>query len=277
MSQPLLSNPVNLATADEPIEILRSARLAGVSHRGMRSGCNQDFLALGQQGENTVMVVCDGISRSQTPELAAQVASRTACGIMLQSLAQHRSPRSSLKAGFRRACEDVSRLPHVRGLDIPPPSTTIVAAIITPELITLAWFGDSRAYWVSPGQSLQLTEDDSWLRKVVESGQMTVEEANQSPKASAITRWLGPEMRDRHPNLREFQIPRQSKNGTDDIGHLILCSDGLWHYLDHPKHLESLIYTNDTLQALPISRGLVDFACNRGGRDNVTVATWSMS
>jgi PPM family protein phosphatase len=87
---------------------------------------------------------------------------------------------------------------------------------------------------------------------------------------------LGPEMRDRHPSMREFQIPTEGEAGQPDIGHLILCSDGLWHYLDHPRHLESLIYTNDTLQALPISRGLVDFACNRGGRDNVTVATWSL-
>lgn len=270
---PSRSLGASVASPSESIEILCTKQLVGVSDRGLRPNHNQDAVALeSPQPDTAIMVVCDGISRSQTPELAAQNAARITCRTLSRLLEKGRSPKSALKAAINKAGEAVAELPYSSTVALSPPSTTIVAAVVKQGVATIGWLGDSRAYWIAPGNSCQLTEDDSWMHKMVGSGRMTAAEAMQSPKAHAITRWLGADrQQNAHFSTLEFELPPNA-----EMGHLLLCSDGLWHYTTGPRHLEALIYTSDCMQPLTIARNLVEFARNRGGRDNITVALLSI-
>lgn len=174
------------------IEVTIDLHMAGVSPRGLRHQRNEDFLALQQLNSNQayILVVCDGVSSSAQPDLAAQTAAETACQSIASSFTES-SPESAIKSAFTAALASVCQIPNQSTANLDPPSTTIVAAIVQNGIATIGWLGDSRAYWVGANSCQQLTRDDSWLSEVVEAGKITAAEAIRSPNAHAITRWLG--------------------------------------------------------------------------------------
>jgi serine/threonine protein phosphatase PrpC len=53
----------------------------------------------------------------------------------------------------------------------------------------------------------------------------------------------------------------------------VLCSDGLWNYLPEAASMAELISSQPAeADALARARSLVEFALERGGHDNITVA-----
>ena len=131
--------------------------------------------------------------------------------------------------------------------------------------LVVGWVGDSRAYWLAGGSAKQLTVDESWAEEQVAEGLMTAEQAAHDRRSHAITNWVGPDAPERPPQVATMAL--------DAAGRLILCTDGLWNYLSGPDQLVSLV------DALPsgaapaaIARSLTEFALERGGHDNITVA-----
>ncbi|AFZ25433.1 serine/threonine protein phosphatase [Cylindrospermum stagnale PCC 7417] len=261
----------------EHLEVIINSHLAGVSDRGLRHRRNEDFLALqlvsGTQAY--ILVVCDGVSSSDQPDLAAQTAALNACQSAATAL-KGNNPESATKLAFTTALASVCNIPYKSSANLDPPSTTIVTAIVQEGTATIGWLGDSRAYWISANSSQQLTRDDSWLTEVVAEGKITAAEASQSPHAHAITRWLGADaMEDAIPSIVNFTIPGS--------GYLLLCTDGLWNYAPEATQLANLVQQSSGKDAMPtagyayaISHSLVEFARNCGGHDNITVAVLSI-
>ncbi|WZF19630.1 PP2C family serine/threonine-protein phosphatase [Nostoc sp. UHCC 0302] len=261
------------------LEITIGSHLAGVSDRGLRHHHNEDFFALKQvnNAQTNILVVCDGVSSSDQSDLAAQTAAESAC---LTLATAWENPELAMKLAFNTALKSVSNIFYANNQNTDPPSTTIVAALVHHDTATIGWLGDSRAYWISPSGSRQLTKDDSWLTEVVAAGEMTEIEAKRSPNAHGITRWLGADADNADPSIVNFTIPGS--------GYLLLCTDGLWNYAPEALQLTNIIQqTSNTdvfaLQpfghptagvgaAIAISRSLVEFARNSGGHDNITVA-----
>ena len=71
--------------------------------------------------------------------------------------------------------------------------TTLTAAKVTGDEVSLGHVGDSRAYRLRDGQLEQLTSDHSLVAELERSGQITPEAAEHHPQRSIITRALGPE------------------------------------------------------------------------------------
>ena len=55
---------------------------------------------------------------------------------------------------------------------------------------------------------------------------------------------------------------------------LIVCTDGLWRYLDEPQALAATVarLRTDNPQPVQLAQALVDYANSSGGHDNITVA-----
>jgi serine/threonine protein phosphatase PrpC len=249
------------------LEITLPPDLGGVTDRGFRHHQNEDHLALQKvEGKNAeILVVCDGVSSSQSPELASKAAAEAACTTLTTAIQNGVSSETAIKQAIASALEAVCAVAYTQGLDADPPSTTIVAAIVIERTATIGWLGDSRAYWISANGSRQLTRDDSWLEERVASGQMTAAEARKSDKAHAITRWLGADAADNcEPSLINFHIP--------GAGYLLLCTDGLWNYAPEVEQMDLLIQKIASTEAMEVARYLVEFARNSGGHDNITVA-----
>lgn len=248
----------------ERLEITINSHLAGASDRGIKYHKNEDYLALKQVNNTHILVVCDGVSSSFQPELAAQIAAKTTC----ETLTTESNPQAAINIAFAAALAEVSKLPYPTK-DSEPPSTTIVAGFVVENTAIIAWLGDSRAYWISENGSRLLTKDDSWLNETVAAGEMTESEAQKSPHAHAITRWLGADVKDdAEPSVIKFTIPGS--------GYLVLCSDGLWNYTPEVDQLAKLILQKPNADAITLSHHLLDYALQCGGRDNITVAILGM-
>ena len=250
------------------IEFVQS-NLAGVTDRGLRHHRNEDYFACAKVDENYVLVVCDGVSSSQDPDKAAKVAAEAACKALTAAVQSDVEIEQAIKVAFATALTSVCAIPYTKSVDADPPSTTIVAAVVQNGTATIGCAGDSRAYWISPNGSKQLTKDDSWISDVVTSGQMTEVEASRSAHAHAITRWLGVDASDTwEPSVVNFKIPGS--------GYLLLCTDGLWNYAPEAQQIAALVQEVSDAQAIAVSRSLVEFARSQGGHDNITVAILSL-
>ncbi|MEE3716676.1 PP2C family serine/threonine-protein phosphatase [Tumidithrix elongata RA019] len=270
-------NPI---TDRDRFEVLLSKDLAGVCDRGLKHRSNEDFLALEslENPQALILAVCDGVSSSQTPELASQTAAKTTAEVLRTRLNQGETPELAMRAAIAAALQAVSAIPYKPHVSADPPSTTLVAAGIHKNqeqgsIATIGWLGDSRAYWIDPNSeanSKQLTVDDSWLNDMVSSGKMSEAEALRSPQAHAITSWLGADVKDSaEPSIINFSLP--------EAGYLLLCTDGLWNYVPEASQIFALIQQIPAQQVssgdvTAISRHLVDFARSQGGHDNITVA-----
>lgn len=240
---------------EDHIETELSASFAGVADRGLHHPRNEDRCQVLDTGYRQILLVCDGVSSSDQADAAAETASSV--------LATELGNGSQLEGALARASDAVRQLASTHHETAP--STTIVAAVIEGRQVRIAWLGDSRAYWIAETGSQQLTADHSWLNDVVASGELTYAEAVQSPKAHAITRWIGADAgTEMTPSFSNFHIPGP--------GWILLCSDGLWNYAPEVSDLAALVFHSTAATALELGRELVRFANEKGGQDNISVA-----
>ena len=270
---------------DDRFEVVTSPNLAGITDRGLKHHRNEDYIACTKiEHRNAyILVVCDGVSSSDSPDVAAKAAAESAihalsAAVETRNLSQCvgrlcrleatgvASRQEAMKLAIAEAMASVCSIPYTKNMDAEPPSTTIVAAVVVDRTATIGWLGDSRAYWISPNGSRQLTRDDSWLSDVVLSGEMSESEAIKSPHAHAITRWLGADAMDLEASVVNFDIPGS--------GHLLLCTDGLWNYSQDISQINALV--NSDADAVAVARRLVEFALCSGGHDNISVAVLSL-
>ncbi len=250
------------------VERALSPAFGGVTDRGQRHTRNEDDFALSlTDGGDAVMIVCDGVSSSEEADRASAVAAKTINDRLSTASADREAAlRGAIAAANTAVCALYSAKP---GATSAPPETTVVAAIVRGRAATIAWVGDSRAYWIDGADTTaarQLTRDHSWMNDVVDSGEMTMDEARGNRLAHAITRCLGAadDPGGSEPSLVSFVFPEAG-------GFLLLCSDGLWNYADSLALIAGLVHTAPrTADAVTLSRSLVAWANTQGGRDNIT-------
>jgi PPM family protein phosphatase len=144
--------------------------------------------------------------------------------------------------------------PEVRGM-----GTTVTAAGVNGHDLYLAQIGDSRAYLVRNGEAIQLTKDQSLMQRLVDAGELTEEEAEQSERRNIILQALGPD-----PRVK-VDLTRQTLSRGDT---LIICSDGLSGLVKR-EEFPAVVAANPELSDL--CGALIDLANERGGPDNITV------
>jgi serine/threonine protein phosphatase PrpC len=253
-------------SADARIE-LDLVIAAAVSDQGRVHRRNEDSFHLELSGErNVAVVVCDGISSASAGNVAARDAARAAGMILAQALADlAMDPRAVLLEAIKAANDAVVHVEWTTRTRRVDPSCTLVSALCRGPEVTIAWVGDSRAYWLDRVESRQLTVDDSFAEEGIAQGLLTPEQAAVSPFLHSITHWVGPDAPERPPRLVTLS--------PDRAGRLVLCTDGLWNYTPSAEELGRLV------EALPagaapaaVARALTDTANSRGGHDNITVA-----
>lgn len=247
---------------------IETERAAGVSDRGLVHRRNEDALFLESIGTATVAIVCDGVSTSIAPQVAAETAAVTAGAAIVAALRESSaswSPERVLIDALAAANSAVIDIPWMPQTGSEGPSCTIVAVVWDGSAVSVAWTGDSRAYWVSGTEARQVTTDHSWVQEQIEAGGADPQVVLADPRAHAITRWLGPDAPESPPPTASFE--------PDDAGRLVVCSDGLWNHLESTDEL-GVIVADAGHDAMPIeiARTLTDIAVARGGHDNVTVA-----
>jgi serine/threonine protein phosphatase PrpC len=248
---------------DDPGEPAPAA--AGVSDRGHHRRRNEDSFALGRcrtaDGRPAVMaVVADGVASVPGGDVASSTAGTAAIAAGSEALAEGEEPAYAATVAVEAAKLAVSALAPDEGR---PPACTYVSALVVDETAIVSWLGDSRAYWLAPGDPQLLTEDDSWATEMIAAGLADPETVHLDTRAHVITRWLAADAPD--VSARSIQVD------LDDSGVLLLCSDGVWNHLPDPQVLQDVLArTGAGLDAMHGARALVQAALDDGGTDNAT-------
>lgn len=135
--------------------------------------------------------------------------------------------------------------------------TTCTAAWFGNEEAYIAQVGDSRAYLFRDGATLQITEDQTMVQKLLQQGLISPAEAAHHPQKNLILQALGIS---EQIEVEVFHVPLREGDT------LLLCSDGL-HGLVRDAEMAQILSANAPPEAL---EQLISLARDRGGHDNIT-------
>ncbi|HEX4725048.1 MAG TPA: PP2C family serine/threonine-protein phosphatase [Pseudonocardiaceae bacterium] len=244
---------------------LNLAGAAGVSDRGLRHHRNEDAMALRVTTDDSahlVVVVCDGVSTSDRPDVASKAAADTAADVLLAAARAGDDTTTATRSAVAAAVAAVTELNEHNGSGNAP-ACTFVSAVVSGGEVTIGWVGDSRAYWLADSGSECLTVDDSWAERMVESGQLSAADAFADPRSHALVAWIGADAGEVEPHVRTFR--------PDRPGALLVCSDGLWNYLWEAEKLAAAALPAALDAPFRVATELTALALERGGHDNITV------
>jgi protein phosphatase len=144
--------------------------------------------------------------------------------------------------------------------EAPGSGTTLTAALVLGQQITIAHVGDSRAYFIYPdGRIEPITRDHSLVKRLEELGHITPEEAANYPHRNVLYRALG---------QGEILDPDIFTLGFPQPGFLMLCSDGLWGVVSEHDLVKSVVDAPNLQRAC---QNLITAANTAGGPDNISV------
>lgn len=236
-------------------------KVVGKTDVGLVRSSNQDaFYAVALSEHAAWAVVCDGMGGANGGNIASKTAVEEIKEQITASFQENMNPvsiKNLLTAAIYNANVTVFDYAAAHA-ELSGMGTTIVLAIIDNGVLHIAHAGDSRAYLITAGSITQITTDHSVVQKMVESGEITEEQAKSHPRKNIITRALGVAS---YIDVDYSQMPFQE----DDI--LLLCTDGLSNCVE-PETIRQLA-TELTIDCM--ADKLISLAKEAGGRDNITV------
>lgn len=240
-------------------------QFAGQTDIGLVRKSNQDAYNAGSLSENAVWaVVCDGMGGAN----GGNIASETAIDVITKKILegyQENMDSQAIKQLLVTALEEANEKVYERAKQdetLKGMGTTAVLCLIQENTIHLVNVGDSRAYLLTREDVNQITRDHSIVQEMLESGEITEEQARNHPRKNIITRALGV---DDTVVVDYFEIP------FEEHAKLILCSDGFSGSLTP----ERIYHFSRGLTAEKITKRAIELAKEAGGNDNITVVTIS--
>jgi protein phosphatase len=217
--------------------------------------------AVGDRG--TLFMVADGMGGAAAGEIASAMAIEIVVREISDALAAAEPPSEEIFASaIKRATASANAHIHAFALEHPEyrgMGTTATVAGVLGDTVYLAQVGDSRAYLVRNGVGRQITKDQSLMQKLIEAGELTEEEAEQSERRNIILQALGPEA-----TIKVDLTHQRVRRG--DV--LVLCSDGLSGQVRVDEIARIVSEEQDLVAAC---KRMIDRANENGGPDNITV------
>jgi len=210
-----------------------------------------------------LFIVADGMGGHQYGEVASNAAVRIVAGHVMREFQNYlfnlkpSQPGESLQEIMQTAVREAQKtIQH----EAPSSGTTLTAALVLGQQVTIAHVGDSRAYHVHPdGRTEVITRDHSLVKRLEELGHISPDEAENYPHRNVLYRALG-QGEILEPDIFTVSFPQP--------GYLMLCSDGLWGVVADPD-MYRMIKDAPNLQRA--CQNLVEAANAAGGPDNISV------
>jgi len=208
-------------------------------------------------------VIADGMGGHQFGEVASNAAIRSVAGFILRKFHPYlfQVKTDTMDESFQEIMiAAVGEAQRAIQREAPGSGTTLTAALVLGQQITVAHVGDSRAYFVFPeGRIEPITRDHSLVKRLEELGHITPDEAVNYPHRNVLYRALGQgEVLD--PDIFTVTFPQP--------GYLMICSDGLWGVVAEQDIVRSIVDAPNLQRAC---QNLVAAANTAGGPDNISV------
>ncbi|QHA09759.1 Stp1/IreP family PP2C-type Ser/Thr phosphatase [Streptomyces broussonetiae] len=229
-----------------------SLRFAAGSHKGMIREGNEDSGYAGPR----LLAIADGMGGQAAGEVASSEVISTL--VTLDDDVPGSDILTSLGVAVQRANDQLRAMveedPQLEGM-----GTTLTALLWTGQRLGLVHVGDSRAYLLRDGVLTQITQDHTWVQRLVDEGRITEEEATTHPQRSLLMRALG---------SAEHVEPDLSIREVRAGDRYLICSDGLSGVVSHQTLEETLASYQGPQETV---QELIQLALRGGGPDNITV------
>lgn len=229
-----------------------SLRFAAGSHKGMIREGNEDSGYAGPR----LLAIADGMGGQAAGEVASSEVISTI--VALDDDVPGSDILTSLGTAVQRANDQLRMMveedPQLEGM-----GTTLTALLWTGQRLGLVHVGDSRAYLLRDGVLTQITQDHTWVQRLVDEGRITEEEATTHPQRSLLMRALG---------SGDHVEPDLSIREVRAGDRYLICSDGLSGVVSHQTMEETLASYQGPQETV---QDLIQLALRGGGPDNVTV------
>lgn len=247
----------------------RHAVIGTANATGVERSHNEDALVVlsgnfaGQESlpDFGLYVIADGMGGHRSGEVASSLSVRTVARRLTEQTLlrlfdlEPREDLNPLQDLVRHALEEANQTVVSR---VPGGGTTLTAAVVLGEQMTIGHVGDSRAYVIRNGETKVITRDHSLVERLRELGQLTEEEAASHPQRNVLYRAIG-QGANLEVDVFTLPVPRG--------GYLLMCSDGLWGVVADPEILRIVADARDPQDACD---ELVRAANSAGGPDNIT-------
>ncbi|MFF9406006.1 Stp1/IreP family PP2C-type Ser/Thr phosphatase [Streptomyces anandii] len=229
-----------------------SLRFAAGSHKGMIREGNEDSGYAGPR----LLAIADGMGGQAAGEVASSEVISTI--VALDDDVPGSDLLTSLGQAVQRANDQLRAMveedPQLEGM-----GTTLTALLWTGQRLGLVHVGDSRAYLLRDGVLTQITQDHTWVQRLVDEGRITEEEASTHPQRALLMRALG---------SGEHVEPDLSVREVRAGDRYLICSDGLSGVVSHQTMEETLASYQGPQETV---QELIQLALRGGGPDNITV------
>ncbi|MBD1543405.1 serine/threonine-protein phosphatase [Arthrobacter sp. IA7] len=221
--------------------------------RGLRRELNEDsYIA-----SDPVFAVADGMGGHEAGEVASGMCVRALAQLPQVATGERTATAGVVQQYLASADESIRSATGSRA------GTTLSGVVVVEQMGVPYWLvmniGDSRTYRLSQGRLSQVSVDHSEVQELVESGEITAEEAAVHPRRHVVTRALGA---GDETEADYWLLP------IEEGDRVMVCSDGLNGELTDGQILDVLSTVEDPQEAVD---ALIQAALRRGGRDNITV------
>lgn len=222
---------------------------------------NQDYYYISKSLDDVKLyILADGMGGYKGGEIASQMATTCVKNYIENNFNQIAKDRDSLIQLIGSSMEYANMVIYEKSKEnkeLEGMGTTLEICLIYNNKVYIGHVGDSRIYRVRKQLIRKLTQDHSYVQKLVKDGKITKEEAEVHPKKNMLMKAIG---------CSAFVEPDVAVKGflKDDI--LVMTSDGLTNMVEQEK-----IYTvvNGNIEKAPAK--LIELANDNGGVDNITV------
>ena len=231
------------------------------SDQGKVREINQDYFYISNSlDEVQLYILADGMGGYNGGEIASKLAVQTAKNYIQNNFKDIEKDKDSIIQLLGSSMEYANMVVYEKSKENPElqgMGTTLEICLIYNNKVYIGHVGDSRIYRIRKQFIRKLTQDHSYVQKLVKEGTITKEQAAHHPQKNMLMKALG---------CNAFVEPDVMVKGflKDDI--LIICSDGLTNLV-----YQETIYEMASKNIEQATKDLVKLANDRGGYDNITV------
>lgn len=208
-----------------------------------------------------LMIVADGMGGHRAGEVASSMVI-SQIGERFQKLSTIGTKQDAI-AWLRENVREVNSKiiqysnehPEAAGL-----GTTCVMALLTKEMLLFVNIGDSSGFVFKDGKIKKVTKDHTLVNFLVETGELSEEDAINHPKKNVLMKALGATDK---CEMDMFEV-------ETDVDAIMLCSDGLTNMLTF-EQIERVLNEEELTVENKLIK-LVKKANVRGGLDNISIA-----
>jgi len=234
--------------------------IIGDTNIGSVRSNNQDYFYTPKTGDKiTLAIVADGMGGYKGGDVASELCVNTIVRFINRKYNRKTDIEELLYESVNIAniavYDRASESEYLRGM-----GTTLIMAAFVGEKVYVLNVGDSRAYHISADyKARQITDDHTLVQEYINLGKITKDEAKTHNYRHVITRAIGTEKR-----VMVDMFKLEIKSGE----HILLCSDGMYEYIDIRMIEKIMEAASDRKSAI---KTLMDMSNQAGGSDNITV------